>query len=196
MTELIESASGERNYDSDPSTEPVMANDDPKVEQENPRLWAFPEGHWTLLFFFNASDTRSRWRTSSKFFFSHVSVNRVTDAATAAPSSLHSCSKIWVCWGRRNKVKRAFLLFLPGFPRPSEFCSDVLGYKCLPKASQHLSQRPPDTIYTSVQDSELTAAFVLILLRSDSISCPSKLLHQICTGWNCKVKTVLLPLRK
>ena len=125
--ELVKSASGECNYDSDPSTEPVMANDDPEVEQENPRLWSFPEGHWTLLFFFNASDKRSWWRTSSKFFFSHVYVNRVTDAATVSLSSLHSCSKIWMGWGRWNKMKRAFLLFLPGFPRPDEFCSDVLG---------------------------------------------------------------------
>lgn len=34
----------------------------------------------------------------------------------------------------------------------------------------------------SIQDLEPTAAFALVLLRPDSVSCPNRLLHQICTG--------------
>lgn len=28
----------------------IWQSGDLKAEQENPRLWPFPEGHWTLLF--------------------------------------------------------------------------------------------------------------------------------------------------
>lgn len=48
----------------------------------------------------------------------------------------------------------------------------------------------------SVKDSELAAASVIALLKSDSISCPNRLLHQACTGWNQQqVNTELLSLQ-
>lgn len=137
---------------------------DPKVEQDNPKLWLFPEGLWTLLFSFNVSHIRSQGSTSSKLF-SHVSVNSHWLGFSLFSSSLYSCSKIWVDISRWNKMQMGFLVILSGFSRSFEFYSRILGKKWLSEASQQLWQSPPGAMHISVQDSELTAAFVLVLLR-------------------------------
>lgn len=115
---------------------------DPKVEQDNPKLWLFPEGHWTLLFSFNVSHIRSQGSTSSKFF-SHVSVNSHWLGFSLFSSSLYSCSKLWVDISRWNKMQMGFLVILSGFSSSFEFYSHVLGKKWLSEASQQLWQSPP-----------------------------------------------------
>lgn len=116
---------------------------DPKVEKENPRLWLFPQGHWTLLFLFSCFSRK----VTMKYFFQILLTCFYKQSHwlgfSLFSSSLHSYSKTWAGLSRRNIIQTGFLVILPGLPRPFWVQFWWFGLETAKASQQQRWQRPP-----------------------------------------------------